>query len=183
MINNSIWITKKHQLVCLIDSIVTKQLGTPSTNKVGLSVAQMVKNLPVVQETWVQSLVWEDPLERGMATHSTVLAWRIPWTEEPGGLYSPWGLKESDMTEWWTLFILFASMWNEHSCMMVWTFFGIAFLWDWNENCPFPFSSPVAAAEFSKFADLLSAAFQQYHLLGYEIVQLEFHYFVRSDAS
>ena len=47
------WITKKHQLVCSIDSIVTKQLGTPSTNKVGLSVAQMVKNLPVVQETRV----------------------------------------------------------------------------------------------------------------------------------
>ena len=59
-------------------------------------VAQMVKNLPVVQKTWVQSLGWEDPLERGMATHSSVLAWRIPWTEEPGGLYSPWGLKESD---------------------------------------------------------------------------------------
>ena len=59
-------------------------------------VAQMVKNLPVVQKTWVQSLGREDPLERGMATHSSVLAWRIPWTEEPGGLYSPWGLKESD---------------------------------------------------------------------------------------
>ena len=47
-------------------------------------VAQSVKNLPVVQKTWVQSLGWEDPLERGMATHSSVLAWRIPWTEEPG---------------------------------------------------------------------------------------------------
>ena len=42
----------------------------------------MVKNLPVVQETWVQSLVWEDPLEEGMATCSSILAWRIPWTEE-----------------------------------------------------------------------------------------------------
>ena len=63
-----------------------------------LTVAQMVKNLPVVQRTWVQSLVWEDPLERGMATHSTVLAWRIPWTEEPGRLQS-WGHKESDTTE------------------------------------------------------------------------------------
>ena len=48
-------------------------------------VAQMVKNLPAVQETWVQSLDWEDPLEEGMATHSSILAWRIPWTEEPGG--------------------------------------------------------------------------------------------------
>ena len=51
-------------------------------------VAQLVKNPPAVQETWVQSLGWEDPLERGKATHSSVLAWRIPWTEEPGGLQS-----------------------------------------------------------------------------------------------
>ena len=51
-------------------------------------VAQMVKNLPMMQETWVQSLAWEDPLERGMATRSSILAWRIPWTEEPGGLKS-----------------------------------------------------------------------------------------------
>ena len=47
---------------------------------------QMVKNLPAVQETQAQFLGWEDPLEKGMATHSGVLAWRIPWTEEPGGL-------------------------------------------------------------------------------------------------
>ena len=46
----------------------------------------MVKNLPVVQETWVQCLGWEDPLEEDMATHSSILAWKIPWTEEPGGL-------------------------------------------------------------------------------------------------
>ena len=49
-------------------------------------VAQMVKNLPAVQETQVQSLGREDPLEKGMATDSNILAWRIPWTEEPGGL-------------------------------------------------------------------------------------------------
>ena len=48
--------------------------------------AQVVKNLPAMQETWVQSLGWEDPLEKGMATHSSILAWRIPWTEETGGL-------------------------------------------------------------------------------------------------
>ena len=48
----------------------------------------MVKNLPAIQETWVPSLGWEDPLEKGMATHSSILAWRIPWTEEPGGLQS-----------------------------------------------------------------------------------------------
>ena len=46
------------------------------------------KNLPAMQETWVQSLDWEDPLEEEMATHSSILAWRIPWTEEPGGLQS-----------------------------------------------------------------------------------------------
>ena len=51
-----------------------------------------------MQETWVRSLGWEDPLEEGMATHSSILAWRIPWTEEPGGLQSM-GHKESDMTE------------------------------------------------------------------------------------
>ena len=51
-------------------------------------VARTVKNLPAMQETWVQSLSWEDPLEEGMATHSRILAWRIPWTEEPGGLQS-----------------------------------------------------------------------------------------------
>ena len=50
--------------------------------------AQRVKNLPAVQETGVQSLVQKDPLEKGMATHSSILAWRIPWTEEPGGLQS-----------------------------------------------------------------------------------------------
>ena len=50
--------------------------------------AQMVKNLPTVQETCVRSLGWEDPLEEGMAMYSSILAWRIPWTEEPGGLQS-----------------------------------------------------------------------------------------------
>ena len=48
--------------------------------------AQMVKNLPAMQETWVQSLGLEDALEKEMATHSSILAWEIPWTEEPGGL-------------------------------------------------------------------------------------------------
>ena len=51
-------------------------------------VAQMLKNLPAMPEAWVQSLGWEDTLEKGMATHSSILAWRISWTEEPGGLQS-----------------------------------------------------------------------------------------------
>ena len=50
--------------------------------------AQTVKNLPAIRETRIQSLGQEDPLEKGMATHSSILAWRIPWTEEPGGLKS-----------------------------------------------------------------------------------------------
>ena len=56
-------------------------------------VAQMVKNPPAMLETWVRFLGWEDPLEKGMATHSSILAWRISWT------YNPGGRKESDMTE------------------------------------------------------------------------------------
>ena len=54
--------------------------------------AQLVKSLPAMQETWVRSLAWEDPLENGMAIHSSVLTWRIPWT-------IPCGHKESDTTE------------------------------------------------------------------------------------
>ena len=50
--------------------------------------AQTVKNLPAMWETGVRPLNWEDPLEEGMSTHSSILAWRIPWTEEPGGLQS-----------------------------------------------------------------------------------------------
>ena len=59
---------------------------------------QVVKNPPAMQETQVQSLGREDPLEKGMAIHSSVLAWGIPWTEESAG-YSPWGRKELDTTE------------------------------------------------------------------------------------
>ena len=55
-------------------------MGLPSVKWASL-VAQMVKNLPIMRKTQVQSLGWEDPLEKGMATHSSVLAWRIPWTE------------------------------------------------------------------------------------------------------
>ena len=60
--------------------------------------AQKLKRLPAMRETWVRSLGQEDPLEKEMATHSSILAWRIPWTEKPGG-YSPQGGKELDTTE------------------------------------------------------------------------------------
>ena len=59
-------------------------------------VAQMVKRPPTMRETWVRSLGWEDPLEKEMATHSSILAWRIPWTEDPHRLH---GVAESDKTE------------------------------------------------------------------------------------
>ena len=60
--------------------------------------AQMVKNLPAIWEAWVGSQCWENALEKGTATHSNILAWRIPWTEDPGRP-SPWGRKESETTE------------------------------------------------------------------------------------
>ena len=79
----------------------------------------------------------------------------------------------------------FTSMWDECNCVVVWAFFGITYLWDWNENWPFPVLWP--RLEFSKFAGILSAALSQHHLWGFEIAQLEFQLsyftsFVRSDA-
>ena len=72
-------------------------------------VAQLVKNLPAIWETWVRSLGWDDPLEKRKATHSSILAWRIPWTVWS----SPWGHKESDTTEWLSLlfFFVIATTW------------------------------------------------------------------------
>ena len=65
-------------------------------------VAQTVKNLSAMQAIWIQSLGWEDPMEKGMTNPSSILAWRIPWTEESGGLQSM-GLKETPLTEQLTL--------------------------------------------------------------------------------
>ena len=62
--------------------------GFDSQEFLSMQLTQVVKNLPAMRETWLPSLGWEDPLEEGMATHSTILAWRIPGTEEPGGLQS-----------------------------------------------------------------------------------------------
>ena len=68
----------------------------------------MVKNLPAMQETWIRSLGWEDPLEKGMATYSSILAWKIPKTEQPGVLQSMGVTKESDTTERLTLSLFFS---------------------------------------------------------------------------
>ena len=70
-----------------------ERIGYPLQYSWASLVTQLVKNPPAMWEIWVQSLDWEDPLEKGKATHSSILAWRIPC------LYSPWGCKESDMTE------------------------------------------------------------------------------------
>ena len=67
--------------------------GCPLLYSWAFLVAQLVKNPPAMQETWVQSLGQEDPLEKGMATHSSNLAWKIPWTEEPGGPQSMGSLR------------------------------------------------------------------------------------------
>ena len=72
-------------------------IGYPLQYSWASLVAQMVKNQPAVQETWVWSLSWEDSLEEGMATHSSILGWRIAMDRGAG--YSPWGCKESDTTE------------------------------------------------------------------------------------
>ena len=63
-------------------------IGSPLQYSWASLVAQLVKNLPAMWETWVQSLDWEDPLEKEMAPHSSILAWKTSWTEEPGGLQS-----------------------------------------------------------------------------------------------
>ena len=85
----------------LASSVPTFYFSTSLPYSGASLVAQMVKNLPAMQKTWVRSLGQEDPWEKRIATHSNILAWRIPWTGEPGG-YSPWGRKESDTTEWLT---------------------------------------------------------------------------------
>ena len=74
-------------------------LGYPLQCSWASLVAQMVKNLPATWETWVRSLGWGDPLEEGMAIHSSILAWRNPRGQRSLAGYSPWGLKESETTE------------------------------------------------------------------------------------
>ena len=85
-------------------------------------VAQIVKTLTAMWDTRVQSLGQEDPLEKGMATHSSILAWRIPWTEDPGKLYSPWSRKEIEMTVQLTLSLFtYKRMKLKYSASRCWT--------------------------------------------------------------
>ena len=107
------------------------RIGYPFQYSLPSLVAQMVKKKkkkkkkpPAMQETWVWSLGWADPLEEGMATHSSILAWRFPWTKEPGG-YSPCSRKELDMTEllstwktiYWYLDVAFSPIRNDTAAL------------------------------------------------------------------
>ena len=88
-------------LVCTIHHLLTELITVCEyyyQNCWASLVAQTVKNLCAMQETWVQSLGWEDPLEKGMVTHSSILAWKIPGQGSLAG-YSPWGRKELDSAE------------------------------------------------------------------------------------
>ena len=85
-------------------------------------VAQMVKNRPAMQETWVQFLVWEDPLEDSMATHSSILAWRIQWTEEPSGLPSMGSQRISHNWASKSIFYIFSKLLvHYHFILSYWT--------------------------------------------------------------
>ena len=80
------------------NEIPTVHFICPKSNEGASLMAQMVKNPPGMWQTQVRFLGQEDPLEEDMATHSSILAWRTPWTEESGGPHSPWGRKELDTT-------------------------------------------------------------------------------------
>ena len=89
-------------------------------------VAQTVKDLPAMWETWVQSLVWEDPLEKGMATHSSVLTWRIPWVKEPGRqsmrsqrVRHDWGTQHSTLNVKRVNFMIYILFLNFNACQVL----------------------------------------------------------------
>ena len=108
MDHNKLWKILKEMgiadhLTCLLRNLYAGQEATVRMIRASL-VAQPIKNLPAMQETSVPSLGWKDLLEKGMATHSSILAWRIPGTGEPGGC-SLWGRTELDTTEATYLFL------------------------------------------------------------------------------
>ena len=88
---------------------------------------QTVKNSPAMWETWVRSLGWEDPLEKETATHSSILDWRIPRTEETGRC--PWCRKESDTTEWLSLFTYVIYKWSKTTKLFCCTYISICIVY------------------------------------------------------
>ena len=103
-------------------------IGYPLQYRLTSLVAQLVNNMPAMWEIWVWSLVWEDPLKKGMATHSSALVWRIPWTVQFMGSKS-W-------TQLSNFHFHFTSMEDECSCPMVSTFSGYDFLWLYYDKWP-----------------------------------------------
>ena len=104
------------------------RISVTSTSFQALLVAQTVKNLPAIQETGVQSLGQEDPPEKGMATHSSILAWRIPWTEEPGSLQSMGSFSSSSSSSFISrrfIFLLASFPYIHHQPSEVLSFFGL----------------------------------------------------------
>jgi len=130
-------------------------------------VAQMVKNLPAMREIWIQSLGWEDPLKKEMATHSSILSWRILWTEEPGGLQSTGSkrVRHDRVTS-----ILSVALCNVPFLSLViflvlkspyiWNYYGHpSFLWLVSAGCLQPFAFHVSICNVSSFIWLLSKIF------------------------
>ena len=113
-------------------------------------ISQMVKNLPAMQETWVQSLVQKDPLEKGMATHSSILAWRIPWTEEPGRLQSMGSQRVRH--DWVTFYLRFS--YNSLFCLCIYFFLLFSDFKHivWNYHL---FPSGIYASQMHEFCYLL----------------------------
>ena len=113
-------------------------------------VAQMVKHLPAVQQTWVRSLGWEDPLEKEMATHSNILSWKIPWTEEPGSLQSMGVTKSqtwlSDFTFTfhfhWSVWFTLRRVWESTTSFAEWASWGRGKIVCYLFSCVWLFAAP-----------------------------------------
>ena len=121
----------------------------------------MVKNPPAMQEILVQSLGWEDPLKKEMASHTSILTWGIPWREEPGG-YSPRGGKESDMTEQLTLLVSHQTSDNSDSKFS--SVQSLSHVWLCDPMYRLPCPSPTPAA-FSNYVHRVGDAIQSSHPL------------------
>ena len=89
----------QYKPISILPNYIYKDLKGHTDDLVASLVAQTIKNLPATQETQVQFLGWEDPLKGGMATHSTILAWRMPWTEEPGRLQSMGSQSQTQLSD------------------------------------------------------------------------------------
>ena len=143
--------------------------------------SRLLKDFPVCCDPYSQRL-WRSPWSRSRCFSGTLLFFSVIhrmlgiWSLVPLPFLNPawtsgrlWFLYCWSLA-WRTLSIYFASVWDECNCVVFWTFYGITFLWDWNENWPFPVLWPLI------FADILGAALSQHHLLGFGITKLEFHH-------